>query len=244
MARKFRGRRKFRRGKKKVILGFRSNKLGTYGYKSRRPNRNLTSVPVGLGFPKRMVMTHKYNEQIVLTTGGAGALNYTTWTCNGMYDPLTSVGGHQPMYFDQMAALYNHYTVIGSKIVVRVISTTAQTPNNVPLTVGCFINDDTTLTYTTFQTLMENSLGKHRIIGTTDKTQTTFGLKWSAKKVFGGSILGNDNLIGTAGANPTEMQNYTFWMDSSTPAVASSCILDVSIQYIAVWSELKEIAGS
>lgn len=37
---------------------------------------------------------------------------------NGLFDPDVQVGGQQPMGFDQWAALYRHYRVIGSKITV------------------------------------------------------------------------------------------------------------------------------
>ena len=35
---------------------------------------------------------------------------------NSLFDPDQTGTGHQPYYFDQFAALYNRYTVLGSKL--------------------------------------------------------------------------------------------------------------------------------
>ena len=38
---------------------------------------------------------------------------------NSLYDPDNATGGHQPMYFDQLGALYDRYSVLSSKIIVN-----------------------------------------------------------------------------------------------------------------------------
>ena len=35
---------------------------------------------------------------------------------NGMFDPQTAVGGHQPRGFDEFMEAYDMFTVMGSKI--------------------------------------------------------------------------------------------------------------------------------
>lgn len=46
-------------------------------------------------------------------------LNYTNFRANSLYDPDASGVGHQPLYFDQLAALYARYRVTGLRYSVR-----------------------------------------------------------------------------------------------------------------------------
>lgn len=219
--------------RKTLIKDKRRNRL-------KRPKNN---VYLGLGFPKKVSVTHKYNETIVLTTGALGALNTYNFSCNGMYDPNVSGTGHQPLYFDQVGAMYNHYTVIGSKITVTFSNQTGVDNNNRPCTVGILVTDDGTITGTV-DTLKENGYARWKWTGSLGYEKAIVTNKWSAKKTFGGSIMGNDQLQGTPNVNPTEQSYYTLFVSSEQSAIASSIVADVSITYIAVWDELKEVASS
>lgn len=59
---------------------------------------------------------HRFVTYVSLDPTTTPVANY--YRCNGMYDPDLTGGGHQPMYYDEMYALYAHHTVIGSKITV------------------------------------------------------------------------------------------------------------------------------
>jgi len=201
---------------------------------------NKTSVPIGLGFPKRMVITHKYTE--VLAMGASsGAFTKYQFSCNGMYDPNISGTGHQPMYFDQMAALYNHYTVIGSKINIKFTPSIA---NQEGMYVGCYLDDDTTTTNVTdISAVSEQTTGKITVIPPSSTDTRHFTRKWSAKKTFGGSVLGNDLLQGNAAGNPSEQTYYTFAIQGFG---ANSVYATAFIEYtfIAVWDELRNVSQS
>lgn len=210
-------------------------------YGKKKSTYNKTKVNAGLGFPKRMTMTHKYHEIISLNST-LGAIAKHSMVCNGMYDPNATGTGHQPMFFDQMSALYNHYTVIGSKI--RVVMSKGATSGTTPIVVGTYINDDTTSVPSDINSLLEQTSTKYMIINENAVNNTVITRKWSAKKAFGGSVLANDELQGTSGANPVEQQTYTLFaapMDSSSTI---AIYVEVFIEYIAVWKELKDIAGS
>jgi len=206
--------------------------------------KNRTSVPVGLGFPKRMVMSHRYCENFLQGTI-VGALTTYQISCNGMFDPDTGTSGgvtHQPMYFDQMSALYDHYTVIGSKFTI-----TISPQNNAfgPGIVGIYQDDDTTITPVTVAACMEQSTARYKFIAAGSDQCVRFTNKWSAKKTFGGSILGNDNLQGTSAANPTEQTYFTIFVASSDPGAADFDVaVSCTVTYIAVWDELKNLVQS
>jgi len=231
--------RSARRGASKMLR--RQNRKAAFKLRRKSNVKNRTNVSVGKGFPKKMTMTHKYCEQLLLATGAGGILNTYNWRANGMYDPNATGLGHQPMYFDQMSTLYDHYTVIGSKITIKVIKADTIT---IPTTIGIFVNDDATVTPTT-NGLLENSLATHKVlVGQNSGGACFLTRKWSAKKYFGGSVLANVNLSGTPSNDPAEQSIFTVFIDSTPVATASSVLLDVTIEYIAVWTELKDIATS
>lgn len=208
--------------------------------KRRALVRNKTSVPAGLGFPKRMAMTLRYCQTGTMTTGAAGALSTINFRANGLYDPDQTGFGHQPMYFDQIMALYNHYICIGSKITIK----WAQTPDSVgsrpPVTVGVFLNDDTVVTPSFFG-ILENPTIRNRLMTQNAGNAVTTTCKFSAKKVFGGSILADADLQGTVTVNPAEESIYTLFVDSSSSLTACTVAYQVQIDYITIFRELKDI---
>lgn len=200
--------------------------------------RNRTQVKLGLGLPKRAIVTHKYSESITLTST-LGTLALHLFSCNGMTDPNISGAGHQPMYYDQFTALYDHYTVIGSKIKYRICTNSP----TLSMLVGAMINDDTTTTVTSISGIDEASLGKTRLIPAGMDVPTVITQKWSAKKFFPGSVLANNSLQGS-GANPTEQSYFAVYLQDPTATQTVACTVQVEIEYIAVWNELKDLAQS
>lgn len=226
-----------------VSTSVRGRKMGTVKYRKRTNRKQLvnrTSVPVGLGFPKRMVMTHKYCDSLTLTST-LGAIGKHLFNCNGMWDPNSTGGGHQPLFFDQMTPLYNHYTVIGSRMKIRV---TPKATNEEAFYIGTWLDDDTvTSNITTFQDIAERSSGKVVLVPANSNNVYRFGNSWSAKKTFGGSILGNDNLQGSISANPAESTYFGLGIQTASTATVDAEVL-VEITYIAVWDELKDVLAS
>lgn len=221
---------------------YKSKSKKTRSTARKRVVKYRNTVSLGRGFPRKMVMTHKYVD-IISLTGTGGAIATRQYVCNGMYDPDYTGVGHQPMYFDQMTALYNHYTVIGSRIKVRTLNTYG--PASAPaywFTLSQ--NDDGTISYNSLSTLSERSDGSYRLV-TAGSTSTPFLMnKWSAKKTFGGSPLANDNLQGTSSANPAEITNWVLAIQAADNLSTVTTSFVVEIEYIAVWTELKEINGS
>lgn len=208
--------------------------------KAKNVPRNLTSVNLGLGFPKRIVCTHKYVgfRDLTSTSGVVGTYRFAA---NGMFDPDHTGVGHQPMYFDNLSAIYDHFTVIGSKIVVKVVPKTATAG---PGAVAIFVNDDTSTNITNVGTAVEQSSGTTALLlPVGQSTPLVLTKTWSAKKTFGGSVLGNDNLQGNSAADPSEGQFFDIcYQDLTTSPTTSTVQLWVEIQYTAVWDELRDLA--
>lgn len=191
------------------------------------------------GFPRELRMKHVY-VTIGTLLSTAGSQPTAIYSCNGMYDPDISGAGHQPMYFDQLTAIYNHYTVLSSKITIRARARAS----GVAAGLGVYINDDATVTPTDFTGRAEHTDSVYKTVGTSGSEETVIVKRWSAAKNFGPNPLSDPNLQGTAAANPTEIQNFTMFL---TPLDgATSCTIDylVTIEYDACWQELKDIAPS
>lgn len=95
---------------------------------------NLCPKPGMYGFPDKMRICMKYADNIVLDNLGAGAsLQSKTYVANNIFDTELPIGGHQPMFRDNMSDIYFHYYVKSCAIKVTAIvkSSASQEPINV-----------------------------------------------------------------------------------------------------------------
>lgn len=99
--------KRFRRFRKKMF-----RKMRKYGSAPRQ------WYPLGRTQSARL----RYVETIVLNPE-AGVCGDYIFKANGMYDANYSGGGHQPYGFDQMMVFYKNWTVIGSKITIKLAGT-------------------------------------------------------------------------------------------------------------------------
>lgn len=68
-------------------------------------------------FPKKIITILRYadSQQQSSTAGGISTIIYRL---NGPFDPDVTFTGHQPLYWDQYAGIYQNYRVLGARIVV------------------------------------------------------------------------------------------------------------------------------
>lgn len=197
-------------------------------------------VNTGSGFPDKMVMTHKYCDKVNVQST-AGTIGNYLFSCNGMYDPNITGTGHQPYYFDQMAAIYDQYTVIMSRCK---ISFWANETNASGIGVCLSLNDDTTVTNTAVVTLQEQTGSKMKIAGNVSDSIRSLVKYWGARKSFGSGIMANNDLQGTAAANPTEQMYYVVSCQSLDGISTQDIWVTVEITYTAVWTEKKDLNTS
>jgi len=72
-------------------------------------------LPLG----QSQLVRHRYNEGIRMNTNAGVASTYT-FMLNSVYDPNHTGTGHQPIGFDQMAAIFQKYYVVGARVNLRV----------------------------------------------------------------------------------------------------------------------------
>lgn len=237
--------------RKRTRASFKTYKKRTYRSKGRyaplyRPRRFFSSgsrVGQSIGFPRMLKFQHKYVEQGRLSVGSS--IQNVSFNCLGMYDPDPAVGGHQPLFFDQLTSIYNHYVVVGAICKWTFLHEGSGDYN--PVRIICWYNDDTTVGYSNMNNIQEATGAQAQAVTMGGSSPPiTVVQKYSAKKTWGGSILSNMNLQGTAAGNPPE--GYFFHCSMVQFDPTGSPLVDVNytveITYIAIWKELREVPSS
>jgi len=186
-------------------------------------------------FPKRFFNTLQYTEAISVTL--SGGIGQYLFSANGLYDPNTSGAGTQPLYFDQLTAIYDHYCVVKAKCRFMWTSTSAMI-----LRVGAYIDDDSSAT--TGAMLAASRPGAKFVTTNTpysDKQELT--LYWDQKAAFGPGGDSEPNLQGSSSANPQEQQHFVinFTDPGGSANVVDLCVI---IEYQTIWNEFATIGAS
>lgn len=209
----------------------------------RRHRRKFVSMRAPSGLPITNIVKQRYCQHIQLLGQGLSNIQYHSFRPNSVYDPDHSGVGGQPMGFDEMAGLYNNYRVLGSKITVKWAGYNAGGGED--YVVGCFLDDNAAINYTTWEGVREARKGSSRLI-THQRNAVTTSAKYSAKKFWSvKDVKDNENLGAAVGANPSADCYFLVWFQRLDKAVSSATInCMVQIDYIVQYFEPKEIARS
>lgn len=205
--------------------------------------RRLGSKYVPSGMPKQRVAKLRYVESISRTTT-SGVLDNYVFRANSCFDPDFTGTGHQPMGFDQWSALFNHYTVLGSKI-----SVTAQIVTNAstkPVIAGVYLSDGSGAPYTLFTEFAEAKKGRWRqMLPSIGEKSYKLVSKFSAKKFYGlKDVMDNQNLRAAVTTNPGEDAFYHLWCQCADAASTATVRYTIVIDYIVKFTEPKDLAQS
>jgi len=207
----------------------------------RKPvNFSIPRGPTVTGFPKQLQVKHRYYERVRLNAL-LGVLTINNFRANGMFDPYATGVGHQPLYFDQLSAVYNHFTVIRSKITAKFIQQT-DAAGCAGSICGIYVDDDTS-TLASISDIVEQNSSVFKTALPSGENQAIVSQTWDAVQTFGPNPLANDNLQGTPGTDPTEQSIFCVYFQPMAAANTTG-ELEVFIEYTAIWDELKNVAGS
>lgn len=193
-----------------------------------------------VGFPLKFAIVHRYaqTQTINCTSGVQGGQFYS---CNSLYDPDVTGTGHQPMYFDQMCTLYDHYCVLGSKITWTI----SQNNNSgVPVNCAVAIDDDATLGSSTPGSVAEHKSSPGLRVAVPNAGVVTFTQKWSAKKTFGAAPLANTSLQGTSTSSPSENSHFILVVQPIDASSTVTVYVSAVIEYFTIWKELRDVTPS
>lgn len=212
--------------------------------KSSRRNPGVPRAIAGIGkaFPEKLTVTHKYAELIDYNVT-TKSMSRVQLKCNGMFDPYDPVGGHQPLYFDSLTPIYNHYVVTKSKIKVTFMQNYPNAAQN-PDTICTVTTDDDTSTTSVLTTQLEIAPAKQVKVCGGNEPKAIVLCNWSAARTFGSNPLDNPRLQGTASADPTELSHYNVTVYNNSGVAPAYMTALCEIEYTAVWFELKTPTGS
>jgi len=187
----------------------------------------------------------RYYDYAQQLTANAGFLASRFFIANGLFDPDISGTGHQPMGFDQMMLVYTTYHVIRATITVTAL------PEVNGCALGLYLSPDTTAITDPIR-LIENGLMKIVHLGTSSDGGQRLGsisMSVDVPRYFGRSrdvraMLNDDNLGGTAAANPFEGVYFgicAFCFYSSAQTIID---YDVMLTYDAIFSEPRKLTVS
>jgi hypothetical protein len=224
----------------------RSRTVSTVTKKKSRTTK-ISGIPraiagIGRAFPEKLTVTHKY-ATLYLANPATNSTQRNTWKCNGMFDPDDRIGGHQPLYFDQLTPVYNHYCVLKSKLKATFVQSYPNAAQN-PSVICSITNDDDTTTTSNYETQLELAPSKQIKYLTGSQGSTSITCHWSAKKTFGSNPLDNPRLQGTAAADPTELSHFNVFVYNMSGVGQAFVDIIVEIEYTVVWFELKTPTGS
>lgn len=209
-----------------------------------RPIRTLATVrPVmgvyGLGQSFRTKL--KYVENIVLQSV-AGAITRNVFSPQNCFDPNVTGTGHQPMYFDQLTAVFNKYKIHDAKIKVsfNVLTETAATSifaAGIIGGAGQTISSDP-------QTNMEDNHGVSTILnGRNGNTgQKTLYLTYSPMRDLGISV--NDDTLTTDVTTGAGTYFWNVWAADLNASGTTNMVASVEIIYDIEFTDNKNIGGS
>lgn len=206
-------------------------------YKKRR-GRRRRRVPRALrAIPPKMTVKMIYNQQTNLDPN-IGTAGVHKFRANGLYDPDVTLAGHQPRTFDQFMALYDHFTVIGSRIKVQFVNTDTSYDHVVGVALL-----DTTTSKTNINDYLESDYEQHRVLSVSGggSNHTTINMKCNPNKFLGRSHpLADSQLKGSASADPTEQAVWHLFDQTINDSVNGGKVYFVAtVEYIVVLQEPK-----
>lgn len=200
-----------------------------------KPRRLFLPRSISAPFPQKMTTTVKYAEFITVTnTAGFGRHLFSV---NSLFDPNHTGVGTQPLYFDQIMAIYNHYNVSASRCKISVMDAAAFN-----MVYAMYIDDDITIVSDAASAAMRPG-AVSTVQKSTSTTPNTLYLKWSRASAFP-NAAGESALSGNAAASPTEQAYYTWVATDPSFTRNASSTLFVEMEFDVEFFELKTIPVS
>jgi len=231
------------------------------GSRGRRRSRNaLVRVPRSkLGFPQAMRTKLRYCSRVEFEPTGTGIVS-KRFLANGMYDPDTTLGGHQPRGFDNLMAAYETFTVLGATISVSFmyegyngpslkstlgnLTQSYQSTENIvpalsPMICGLHKGTDVLASGTGQEQIEKdrtvwtfiNGQSPHKTLSTSCKISDFYGKA---------ALTGAEGYTGSASADPTEHVSFEVWcgrVSDDYPAETTKVVGYVTIEYDASFTE-------
>lgn len=214
--------------------------------KKKRKKNRFSRVPRLLG--DSIITKMRYVTGFNLNPTGATMVS-NAFRANGITVCNITTGIGQPTGFDQFNAFFNRYRVLKSTISMQFVPISFSNLT-VPSVYGVYQDNDATLAYSDYQTLLMGNQSQTKNVKMAGLIQGGLALQktgatYSAKKTYINTasqdlVLGGDALL-----NPDESQYFQCWAASpnigADPPAAHYLI---QIDYVVQWYDKKLTIGS
>lgn len=186
----------------------------------------------------RTVVKFRYTDNLLINPAASGFVGAETFSANGLYDPFISGIGHQPRGFDQLMALYDHYTVIKSTCQVWYTC-------NPGVAVQCILAlKDTSTVYTAPNDYTEMRNVKQDV-ATHDSPRIKLNLGYTTRGFLGVQHpLSEKDVQGNISSNPADQAYFHVGISDLNAGDLSNTPVMVQIDYVAVLTEPKNPGAS
>ena len=208
-----------------------------------KPKRksSVVRVPYGISngpFPFQYQATLRYSELIPISVS-TGTIGSYVFSANSLFDPDVTGTGIQPLYFDQLMALYDHYVVLSSTFKCTFASCVGPLGSSNPGLMTVMVDDDGSFTPSSANRTRPTAVSQ---VVSNNYPKTAF-TSWNATKYFGPNPTANNSLQGTAAASPSEQSNYVITAQNFITGDHQYWFF-VEMTFTAMFQELKSITAS
>jgi len=223
-----------RNARRGIVRSRRNRRTAQTIRKKRGEARMVLGLnPSTFGFPNTIVTKLRYCTFLDLTAA-AGVVAQNIFNANSIFDPDNTGVGHQPLYRDNFANIYDQYVVLGSRIKVTFVSSSTTLGHYIGIT-----GDDDNTTSSNLETLMEQNNSVHSMIGASSAPPGYLTATFSPLSKFGVAAKDDGSSATAMGANPTELWCWKVWALPSDAATTSHCYCKVEIDYTVKFTELS-----
>jgi len=193
------------------------------------------------GFPNTLITKLRYGD-VFTKTSTTGAIAFNTFVANSIFDPDVTGVGHQPMYRDTYATIYNQYVVIGSKITVHFMpqADSAGTSNFIVGITG----DDNNAFPTSVTDKMEQNNSVWTTTGAVGSDPRILTMTFEPNECFGIDAKSDGSAQTAQASNPTELWCFGVWAHVIDATRTAKIDFAVEIEYTVKFSELITPTGS
>lgn len=194
--------------------------------------KRAVGVTQRVGFGNLQVVKMRYADKFLFPTTTLGATAYQTIAINDVFDPDRTNIGHQPMIHDQVAGIFENYTVTQLKYKISFVNSSIDNT----IIVGYYVNDriDTAVNVTS---AIEQGMceWKHVSVKTGEAIASYEGTI-DIPKVMGysyGEYVANSKFETDFGNSPTDPAfMHIFYCDAASTSVSTAPVLFFDLEFI------------
>lgn len=236
--------RKTRRNTKKKAL---SRKYSSKRFRSSIP-RGIAARP----FPqiRSVVLSYTSEPKFLQQSTASIPVNYVV-RGNGMYDPDQSGAGHKPRYYDTFLgadgtdAPYQRYTVMASKIIVKIWPTQSS-----PSSANCILSVTPTRGSVTapggFAEMYERSFARQIEMASSNAVKPRTLISFAKTKTIMAvkDVRDDENLSATYNNTPSNSWFWNISLCNVQSAILGECYISFTVKYYAILETINDVADS